>query len=278
MVIIVNILKIIGGLIALMILLMIAVFTIPVFYRADIDYDSKLNASIRLVFFLGLFIVYVGTSADKSIRFRVLGIPFRLKKRTKKDVPKAKKGSRKKTAASEQESTPQSFNTKPEKKETAKKISGRPNEKKADTDKKSRISERFRKIKDSVKTTGQKIKSGKDKLGSIKAFISDEEVKAMLGEVKIHLLRLFKHASPKKTDLVLSIGFEDPADTGFFLAGISAVYPVYARWLRIDSHFDKKIFKIKGSIRGHFINFHVGWHVLSVIRNKKVRTFLSKNK
>ncbi len=266
------ILKIIGCVIALLLLLVIAVFTIPVFYQGTVDYDESCMAYFRLRFFFGLLTVTFSTQKEQKFRIRICGISLRGKK-------PAKTRQKKKTAPSDAAGSPDAL-TEPAKDKT-------PDTETADKRKKAQRSsdtaetkepfrDRLKRWKDSVKEKFRKCKTIADRLRQLKAMLEEEETAAALRETKAHTLKILKHIRPRKSDLTLTVGLDDPADTGFLMAALSAVYPLYADWVKIDAVFDRKIIRIKGSVRGRIVSAYAAWHVLLTLRNQKIRDIINQ--
>ena len=68
---------------------------------------------------------------------------------------------------------------------------------------------------------------------------------AFLKAVK-ELKRLLHRLCPEKLEGDIEFGFEDPAYTGYLLAGISLIYPMVGEFLNIRADFENKV--LKGSV------------------------------
>ena len=82
---------------------------------------------------------------------------------------------------------------------------------------------------------------------------------------------ILKNAKPKKTDIYLHFGFEDPATTGEVVAFLAMIYPFFAKSLRVDPEFNKVLFDEKIYIRGGItiiVLLTVAWEI---VFNKNVR-------
>ncbi len=268
------ILKIIGCVIAFLLLLLIAVLTIPVFYRGSVDYDESCRVNFRMRFFFGLLTATFSTEKTQRFRIRIFGIPLRGKKHAK--TPQKKK-SAPADAAGSPDVPAEPVKDNPPDTETAGKTkkAGRSSDA-AET--KEPFRDRLGRWKDSVKEKFRKCKTTADKLRQLKAILEEEETAAALRETKAHTLKILKHIRPRESDLTLTVGLDDPADTGFLMAALSAVYPLYADWVKIDAVFDRKIIRIKGSVRGHMVNAYAAWHVLLTLRNQKIRDIINQNR
>lgn len=106
-------------------------------------------------------------------------------------------------------------------------------------------------------------------------FIGDERTHAALKLVLKKLGKLLKHIRPKKLRGDVTFGLGDPAGTGTVLAGISALYPLYAGHVVFTPDFDKK--ELNGSLemKGRIFLFYVVFTALTVYFNKNVKYVIS---
>lgn len=109
-----------------------------------------------------------------------------------------------------------------------------------------------------------------------KLFLTMESTKKawkfLVGEGKV----LLRHIKPRKIKGNLTFGFDNPATTGQFLAGLSIVYPFCKDRLIITPVFNEEILEGDLYIRGHIL----GWVLLKIAwkiyRNKDVKTTIRK--
>lgn len=109
----------------------------------------------------------------------------------------------------------------------------------------------FHKIKKLSQSAG---KTKKD-LHALKAFIDRQETKGALRIVWKKVIRLGRHVLPRRLKGYLTFGFSDPADTGYLLALLGALYPVYGGSVEINPDFQQKRleFSLQGSGRSYGI-------------------------
>ena len=102
-----------------------------------------------------------------------------------------------------------------------------------------------------LKKVQQVLKSAehtKKSLGTLKAFIDRQETKGALRLAWKKAIRLGRHILPRKLKGYLSYGFSDPADTGYLLALLGALYPVYGDHVSVEPDFQQK--KLEFSLQG----------------------------
>ena len=133
---------------------------------------------------------------------------------------------------------------KEQKAKTQKTVSDKKKEKKISFSEKisaywDKIKYTFKKLYDNIKVLAKK----KEKL---RRFLTNEIHKnAFLKAVK-ELKRLLRRLCPEKLEGDIEFGFEDPAYTGYLLAGISLIYPMAGEFLNIRADFENKV--LKGSV------------------------------
>ncbi len=139
-----------------------------------------------------------------------------------------------------------------------------------------RITDRISKLRKKIKYTFQKIcakiKSLEKTKERIEAFVQNEihqnAFRRILGEVR----RLLRAIRPKKADLRIEFGFQNPAYTGYLLAGISMIYPVIGEFTEIEPDFEHRVLRGEAHISGRLRILHAAIFGLRVIADKNVRT------
>jgi len=132
-----------------------------------------------------------------------------------------------------------------------------------DTKEHSKKQSFFKQIKYTIRNICDKIKLLIEKKENLQSFMSNETHRASWNRVLQELVRFIRYIRPKKLVLNLRFGFEDPSVTGKVLAGLSMLYPFYAKQLNVTPDFEQKV--LEGDI---FINGTVrGIHALVIIWN-----------
>lgn len=130
----------------------------------------------------------------------------------------------------------------------------------------------FQKIKCIFSGLCDKIKALLEKKDKIAAFIEDEvHVNAFL-RVKKEVFGYLRRLKPKKADVKLVYGFEDPYRTGQVLAGFSVLYPFIGEYTSITPDFENRVLKGSADIKGNLYAGHIVMLCLKLILSKNVRT------
>lgn len=111
-------------------------------------------------------------------------------------------------------------------------------------ERKGPVSSRIDKIKYKLSKLYVKIKR-------IIYMINDERDQRAVQELIIRVKKLLWHIRPRKFDVNLLLGMDDPASTGEITGIIYSFYPVYTRHLHYTPDFDNKVIKADGTAGGH---------------------------
>ena len=116
-----------------------------------------------------------------------------------------------------------------------------------------KIKKIIEKIKMSVKNICDKIKDLLQKKDKITEFLTNDAHIRAFRKAKKELYILLKKLKPKKINIKLRFGFEDPATTGKVLGGLSMLYPFLGETTEITPDFENQVLKgtvyLKGKIR-----------------------------
>ena len=264
------ILKILGlvllAAVGIIILLLAAFILLPARYTAAASWDGTMDSLRWRVKFHWLIHLISGEAVYENgrliWRFRTAWKHFDSTsgyKKTSSAAPERIRTSAEKTAGSTEDlkDTARPVKQKPEagkeqepeaekeqKAKTQKTVSDKKKEKKISFSEKisaywDKIKYTFKKLYDNIKVLAKK----KEKL---RRFLTNEIHKnAFLKAVK-ELKRLLLRLCPEKLEGDIEFGFEDPAYTGYLLAGISLIYPMAGEFLDIRADFENKV--LKGSV------------------------------
>lgn len=264
------ILKILGlvllAAVGIIILLLAAFILLPARYTAAASWDGTMDSLRWRVKFHWLIHLISGEAVYENgrliWRFRTAWKHFDSTsgyKKTSSAAPERIRTSAEKTAGSTEDlkDTARPVKQKPEagkeqepeaekeqKAKTQKTVSDKKKEKKISFSEKisaywDKIKYTFKKLYDNIKVLAKK----KEKL---RRFLTNEIHKnAFLKAVK-ELKRLLRRLCPEKLEGDIEFGFEDPAYTGYLLAGISLIYPMAGEFLNIRADFENKV--LKGSV------------------------------
>lgn len=264
------ILKILGlvllAAVGIIILLLAAFILLPARYTAAASWDGTIDSLRWRVKFHWLIHIISGEAVYENgrliWRFRTAWKHFDSTsgyKKTSSAAPERIRTSAEKTAGSTEDlkDTARPVKQKPEagekqkpeaekeqKAKTQKTVSDKKKEKKISFSEK--ISAYWDKIKYTFKKLYDNIKALAKKKEKLRRFLTNEIHKnAFLKAVK-ELKRLLHRLCPEKLEGDIEFGFEDPAYTGYLLAGISLIYPMAGEFLNIRADFENKV--LKGSV------------------------------
>lgn len=131
-------------------------------------------------------------------------------------------------------------------------------------ERKGPVSSRINKIKYKLSKLYVKIKR-------IIYMINDERDQRAVQELLLRIKKLLWHIRPRKFDVNLLLGMDDPASTGEITGMIYSFYPVYTRHLHYTPDFDNKVVKADGTAKGHIQLIFVLIAVARVYFDKDIR-------
>lgn len=123
----------------------------------------------------------------------------------------------------------------------------------------------FRKICDNIKVLIRKKEH-------IQEFLTDEIHKKAFSRALREVKRFLRFLRPKVFEGKIEFGFEDPALTGYVLAGISMIYPLIGEHTDIQPDFERKVLKGKLRIEGKVRLAYALVFAWNMFWDKNVRT------
>lgn len=101
--------------------------------------------------------------------------------------------------------------------------------------------------------------------------LQEESTKEAFGLCSKRLLKIIKNISPRKYEVKLHLGFEDPAVMGNVLAVWGMLYPFHMGKVDIEPEFDQKVlegsFRLKGKMSIHIFL----WTLWLLVTDKNIR-------
>ena len=134
-----------------------------------------------------------------------------------------------------------------------------------------RILSWIQKIKCTFGKLCDKIKALSGKKEKLEEFLRDEVHKGAYHKCKKELFRLMKHLKPKKADVRIIYGFDDPYYTGQALAVFGVLYPFVGGCISVTPDFEHQVLKGSAYLKGKIYLWHFvqsGW---KLIWNRNVR-------
>lgn len=299
--ILILILKIIGIIIAVILgilLLLIAIFLFaPVHYevqgRCDGDLGS-LKGKVQITWLLKLIradILYKNGKMKWRLRLAWIKrgntgtgkkqkeVQTLQKQVEKAEISEMKEAEKTEIFGTEEEEAPQTVRQKSArdpKSEKRKTENGIPEkEKSVDSEKNGSFYQRIlawiQKIKCTFRKLCDKIKALSGKKEKLEEFLRDEVHKGAYHKCKKEIFRLMKHLKPKKADVRIVYGFDDPYYTGQALAVFSVLYPFVGGCISVTPDFEHQVLKGSAYLKGKIYLWHFvqsGW---KLIWNRNVR-------
>jgi len=303
------ILKIIGIVLlvtlAAVLLLLFSVLCIPIRYKIQGSYHEKLKGVLKLSWFLHFISLKAFYEGDYNIIVRILGIPIydaRKKEEKQLNAPHRRKTRDTKKAESKVEEKDtlreekiqmdkhlESEPLKPELDETCfeEAFSDETFEKKSSNEdtlkkeKKNIFYEFIRKIKDffhnieyTIKRIYDKIKQLYTNLQYYYDLIQREETKAAFQLCRKQLYKTWKNIRPKKLQLYLHVGNEDPCVTGEIMAFYGIIYPFVGKQIQIVPEFQESVLEADLKTHGHITVFVLIKVFIRIYFDKNIRNLL----
>ena len=139
-----------------------------------------------------------------------------------------------------------------------------------------KIGDKFSKIQEKIKYTIRKIcakiKALVNTKEKMEAFLKNETHQNAFRRVIKEIRRLLRFLRPKKADIKVEFGFNDPAHTGYLLAGISLIYPMIGEFTELQPDFEHRVLRGQGSVNGKIRFLYALVFALCIIADKNVRT------
>lgn len=150
---------------------------------------------------------------------------------------------------------------------------------------KERIWEIFEKIKYTILSVYDKIKNGLQKAEELKATVvyykntlEAPQNRRFFKRVKKRVFRILKSIRPKVLKADLHIGTGSPDTTGYLCAVYGMLSPFLGNNVNLAADFENTVWEGRVDIKGSIVIFTVLWHVLCVVLDKQLRTFIKEMK
>ncbi len=128
------------------------------------------------------------------------------------------------------------------------------------------------KVKENIEKIKNKINDLIQKKEKITNFLTDKSHVRAFKKLKKELFILLKRLKPKKINIKLRFGFDDPSTTGKVLGGISILYPFLGDTTEIIPDFEKQILKGNVYIKGRIRFCHFASMAIKLLLCKSIRT------
>ncbi len=89
------------------------------------------------------------------------------------------------------------------------------------------------------------------KIKRIIYMLNDERDQKAVRELLLRVKKLLWHIRPRKLNMNLKLGMDDPASTGEITGIIYSFYPVYTKHLHFQPDFDEKVIEADATLKGY---------------------------
>lgn len=136
----------------------------------------------------------------------------------------------------------------------------------------NRIKSAFQRIKYTFQRFCDKIKALDKKKERISRFLGNDIHQKAFSRLIRETKGLLKRLRPKRASIDITFGFEDPAHTGYTLAGISLIYPVIGEYTYLTPDFEHKVLKGNVFIREKIRMIYAVIFAWNMLLDRNVRT------
>ena len=107
------------------------------------------------------------------------------------------------------------------------------------------------------------------KIANLITILKNEENKELLKFFKLRFFEFLRHLKPKNIKGNITLGFEDPANTGLALGGLAMLFGFIGKGIRVTPDFEKSILEGEISIKGRIRIFNLLLIFLKVFRKRE---------
>ncbi len=133
------------------------------------------------------------------------------------------------------------------------------------------------KIKDSLKNFTDRSEAIKKDIHYYHTILTSNLFEREFEKIRKKLLKLLKQLRPRKCDIRIEAGFDDPYTTGEVLAIAGILYPVWGQYVHITGNFEEDIIRGAGKIKGRIFVFTfvklLIWYLTDRDLKKLIRLF-----
>ncbi len=126
-----------------------------------------------------------------------------------------------------------------------------------------------------IKCTFQKfydrINTLKNRTEKLKDFLGDETHRSAFSKIKKEGVRCLGRLRPKRLDIKLEFGFDDPYLTGTALAGLGAAYPFLNGHVSVTPNFERKTLAGRIAASGKIYAVHLAALIWNLLWSREVR-------
>ena len=127
---------------------------------------------------------------------------------------------------------------------------------------------------DKTKSTEEKLQSIKKDIDYYHKILTSELFERTFAKCKKKVLRFLRSILPRKGDIKMEMGFDDPYTTGEVLAIAAMMQPVTGRFLHVYGNFDESIIRGGGYLKGRIFIFMVVKLILLYFLDRDLKTLI----
>lgn len=263
--VILCILLVIMGLI-LTITLMILL--LPIDYKIYVSYLEQFIGKIKIKVFYIITIFLEQNDQDLQIDIRLFG---------RRILPKEEKTKKKTSKSDEMIGATHRDRPKQEVTQQSRSVKEENKEKQNNTSKEKKIPVRKEKLE--TEEDIKKVEKGildhlREGWKLVHVLWTDENRKLFLKAIKQLFKELWEGMRPDYLSFELTIGRENPADTGELLALIAFLFPFYSRYGNVTGNFNEEMLSGRVDLSGKFNLWRLIKPFLKLILNKSVRNYI----
>lgn len=293
--IVLNILKIIGiillCLLALVLLVICLILFWPIRYKAQGEYKETYRLEAKVTWLARLISIRVEMSSGQALHMilKLFGLtvydntkPAAKKKAPKKKAAKKEKEPQLHAAAKEKEQQPA-----PKPQETQQPpLEETPVEEEAAGDNADKLTilqkiylffEKIKHFLQNIKYTFSKIYGTivniKSNISYYCNLMTQESTKAAFSAAYKPIRRIFRNLRPRRWQVNLHIGRENPADMGDIMAVWGMLYPLHEGRIAISAEYDRDVFEGDFRMRGRIHVFLYLWTACIILFDKNIKHF-----
>lgn len=289
--VIVTILKIIGivllCILGLLVFLFLSVLFVPIRYSFQGEYKEDLYVKAKITWFLHILsLSFIYKEKEPVMKLRLLGIPLSFLEKTNKktNTPPKKNKVKQEVKQEEKVSTNIPVHSKEEPVTQEESFTQKEEPIFKKTNKKKppaffdKIKKTIRAIMNFISSFINKTRNIKDNFSYYMELLSHEDTIAAYKTCKYRFGKLIHHVIPKRFEVHVTYGLDDPASTAKILAIHSMFYAYIGNYIYLHPDFEEQTLEINTKGNGRITSGIFGYHILKVFFDRNCRNFLSKLK
>lgn len=260
----------------ILLLLLLLVLFMPIVYRIKASKDAAtVEAAIRIWWLFGLVKAIFLYPAPGTIVLKVLGFTIydSGKLAAKNTKEQADKGKAKNGATTTKEEITDKVLEESGNTEQTAQAKEKASQKTTVSGKRSfteKLFAKYEKIKYTWKQIYDKIKHILENLAFYKHLLQDEDTKLLVSHASKRMSKILKSIRPRRLRANVLFGTGSPDTTGYAFGLYSMLTPKLGKHVILTPDFSQQILEGKLYAAGHLTVFHILWHFLSILFDKRL--------